>query len=394
MIDIKTHPVWKGVHPIKKPLHLLRIFLARNFAKTIPLDKLIGISGSVGKTTTTLASLAVLSQKYKAIATKDSLDMIFNLPITILKVSPKTQKVILEMGIEYPGEMDFYLNLVRPKTAILTNISKQHSQFLGDEQNIAREKMKLIEQLPEEGVAILNWDDPHTRAMAEKTKAKVIFFGKDKDHCDVWASGIKINDFNMTFGLNYGVESVQINSKLLGLHQVYPLLAASALGISADIPLVKIKRGLETVNPAPHRLQALEGYNGSIILDDTYNAAPVAVEEALDTLSRVPARRRIVVLGEMRELGEFSEAMHRQVARKIYQEKPDLVLLGQGEARIIADELIKLGFIPERLELNLKNSEIISKLLQILSKGDVVLVKGARALRLDEVVAKLVSIKK
>lgn len=368
--------------------------MARNFAKTIPSSKVIGITGSVGKTTATLASLAVLSQKYKTIATSPSLDMIFNLPITILKVSPKVEKVILEMGIEYPGEMDFYLSLVRPKTVIVTNISKQHSQFLGDEGSIAREKMKLIEQLPEDGVAILNWDNPHTRAMAEKTKAKVIFFGLDKNHCDVWATGVKINDFNLNFGLNYGVESVEINSKLLGLHQVYPLLAAAALGISADIPLVKIKRGLEEVLPAEHRLQAMEGYNGSVILDDTYNAAPVAVEEALDTLSRVPARRRIVVLGEMRELGEFSETMHRQIARKIYQEKPDLVLLGQGEARTIADELIKLGFIPERLELNLKNAEIVSKLLQILAKGDVVLVKGSRAVRLDEVVAKLVSLKK
>ena len=394
MIDINTHPVWKGVSKFKKPAHLLRIKIARQYAKFIPKLKFIGVTGSVGKTSTVLACKSVLSEKYNTLTTLPSLDMIFNLPITILKTTPKVEKVVLEMGIEYPGEMDFYLGLVKPSVAIVTRISTQHSEFLGDIKNIASEKGKLVEARPEDGLAILNGDDSIVRKMAERTKAKTIFFGTDPRVNDVWASNVRIEKFQLVFGLNYGAESVEVTTKFLGLHSVYPLLAAAALGINFDIPLTKIKKALESVEPADHRLQALEGHNGSIILDDTYNAAPIAVEEAIDTLNRVTARRRIVILGEMKELGELSEKMHREVGQKIFREKPDLVLLGQGDANFIAKELLELGFIPQRLEYNLKNSEMVSKLLKILSKGDVVLIKGARSNRLDEVVKRISASKK
>lgn len=386
MIDINTHPIWKGVSSVKKPFHLLRINLARQLARFIPRQKIIGITGSVGKTTTALASFSVLSQKYNTICTMPSLDTILNLPITLLKFTPKTQKIILELGVEFMGEMDFYLSIVKPATAIVTEVSSQHSEFLGDEESIAQEKSKLVEQLPDDGIAILNYDNTYARAMSEKTDAQIFYYGLDPEKCDLYATSVKNNNFQLEFGLHYGVERVEVKTKLLGKHFVYPLLAAAALGVVNDISLIKIKKGLEALEPPEHRLQAIPGFNGSIVLDDTYNAAPISVEQALETLSLLPARRRIVVLGEMRELGIYSEKFHRQIAQKIYKEKPDLVLLGTGDAKYIADELIKLGFILERLETNLKNQEILNHLLKILAKGDVVLIKGARLVRLDEVV--------
>lgn len=389
MIDISAHPVWKCVHPFKKTGHLLRIKLARQYGKLHNSSKFIGVTGSVGKTTTVIACLAVASTKFKTISTQARLDAIFNLPISLLKTSFSTEKVVLEMGVEYPGEMEFYLSLIKPKTVIVTKIANAHSEFLGDIDEIAREKGQLVESVNPDGVVILNYDDLPTRKLAQKTKAKVIFFGTDPQNCDVWANRLRNEDFQLVFGLNYGVESVEVRSKLLGMHSVYSLLAAAALGLSLDIPLTKIKKALESVEPPEHRLQAIPGYNGCIVLDDTYNAAPVSVEQALETLSRLSARRRILVLGEMRELGPFSEKLHRRIAQKIFQEKPDLVFLGTGDTKYIADELLKLGFIPERMESNLKNPEIVSKLFKILSKGDVVLVKGARSVRLDEVAERL-----
>lgn len=395
-MDITTHPVWNQVTPYrtripsyKKPLHLLKIFLAKQYAKLYDSGKFVGVTGSVGKTTTVWACSAVLSQKYKVIATKPNLDPILNIPTTLLKMTPNTQKCILEMGIEYKGEMEFYLSLVKPKTAIVTKIAYAHSEYLGDISDIAFEKGKLVENLPTDGVAILNWDDLETRKLSQKCKGDIVYFGKDSQNCTVWAANFNIENFKTTFELNLGVERVKVNYKLLGIHQVYPALAAAALGVVYDVPLTKIKLGLESIEPFEHRMQPIHGPNGSVILDDTYNSSPAAMDEAIETLIHISARRRVVVLGEMRELGKYSESLHREIARKIYKEKIDMVFLGMGDAQIIADELNSLGFLEERVEANLQNSQMVVKLLKTLGKGDVCLIKGSRAIRLDEVVKRI-----
>lgn len=395
-MDILSHPIWNQVTPyktripdFKKPLHLLRIYLAKQYAKLYPREVFIGVTGSVGKTTCVQALEAILSKKYKTIATKPNLDPILNIPTTILKLNPSIKKAVLEMGVEYRGEMDFYLSLVRPQTAIVTRIYYAHSENLGGIDEILAEKGKLVEQLPEDGTAILNWDDVTLRKLENKCKGRVFYFGTEHENCTVWAGNIRIENFKTTFELNFGVERVKVNFKLLGHHQVYPALAAATLGVLEDIPLTKIKLALESLEPSEHRLQAILGPNGSVILDDTYNSSPAALDAAIDVLCCVPARRRVVVLGEMRQLGDYSDMLHRQVARRIYQEKLDLVFLGQADAQIIADELKNLGFWEERLEGNLKNSQLVLRLLKILGKGDVCLIKGSRAIRLDEVVKRI-----
>ncbi len=309
-MDISNHPIWQQTTPyktniakFKKPLHLAYIRLARVYAKLYPSSLFVGVTGSVGKTSCVTAINSVLSQKYKVLITKPNLDPILNIPQTILRLKPGIGKVILEMGIEYKGEMDFYLSLVKPKTAIITKIYFAHSEFLGDVEEIIQEKGKLVEQLSDDGIAILNGDDINSRKLAERCKGQVIFFGKDHKNCLVWAGNIRIENFKTIFEINYGVERVRVEYQLLGEHQIYPALAAATLGVVEGMSLVQIKKGLERVTPVEHRLQVLSGSNGSIILDDTYNSSPIAVESAIDTLLQLPARRRIVVLGEMRELG-------------------------------------------------------------------------------------------
>lgn len=373
----------------KKPFHLFQISLARQYAKLYPSEMFIGVTGSVGKTTTVAASKAVLSEKYKTISTKPNLDPALNIPSTLLKVNPSVKKVLLEMGTQYKGEMDSYLSQVKPKTVVITKIAYVHNETLGSINEILQEKGKLVESLDKDGVAILNWDDPNSKKLAENCQGTVVYFGLDPKNCTVWAGNVKIENFATTFELNLGVERVKVNFQLLGLHQVYPALAAALLGVVHSIPLTKIKLALEEIVPTEHRMQAISGPNGSVLLDDTYNSSPTALEEAINTLLAVPARRRVLVLGEMRELGQYSEKLHRLAAQRIYKEKLDLIFLGQGEAQIIADELRSLGFWEERMESNLRNSEIVSKLLKTLGKGDVCLIKGSRAVRLDEVVKRI-----
>ena len=395
-MDITTHPIWDQVTPYKtkipsykKPVHLLRIYLAKQYAKLYPREMFIGVTGSVGKTSVVTAAFAVLSQKYKTLATKPNLDPVLNIPATLLKLNPSIKKVILEMGVEYKGEMDFYLSLLKPETVIFTKISYAHSEYLGGINEILQEKGKLIESLRDSGTAILNFDDPNSKRLAGKCSGSVVYYGSDPQNCIVWAGNIKIEDFKTSFELNLGVERVKINYQLLGSHQIYSALAAAALGVVCNIPLTKIKLALESIEPSQHRLQIVQGPNGSIILDDTYNSSPAALDGAIDTLLQVPARRRILVLGEMRELGKYSGELHRRVAQRIYKEKLDFVFLGQGDTEIVADELKSLGFWEERVEENLQNSKLVGRLLKFLGKGDVCLITGSRAVRLDEVVKRI-----
>lgn len=396
-MDISAHPIWTQVTPyrtrisaFKKPFHLLRYYLAKEYSRFFPDSLFIGVTGSVGKTTCVEAINAILSQKMKVLSTSPNLDPILNIPITLLEIRPYIKKVILEMGIEYKGEMKLLLELVRPKTVVVTRIFFAHSQFLGNIGEIVDEKGLLIDSLPKDGVAILNFDDINCRKLAEKTDAEVVYFGKDQKSCSIWADNIRVENLKTVFELNYGVERVEINSRLLGEHQIYPTLAAAAVGILEGVSLIQIKKALEELRSPEHRMEPLTGFNGSIILDDTYNSSPAAVEAAIDTLMSIPSRRRILCLGEMRELGKYSDQLHKEIARKIYKEKPDLVFLGTGDAQIIAEELTRLGFWEERLESNLQNPQIVSKLLKVLEKGDVCLIKGSRALRMDEVVRRVI----
>ncbi len=388
-LTFNNHPIWKNVSPLKKPLHILRIFAAKNLVKVYPRSMFIGITGSVGKTSTAICCQAVLSEKINTISTRGNLDPVFNIPMTILRITPKVKRVIFEMGIEYKGEMELYLQIVRPATAVYTRVFYAHSQFLGGVEDILDQKGKLVEQLPKNGLAILNWDDINTRKLADRTQAEIIFYGTDPKKCHLWAGNIRIENYQTKFELNYGVERVEVSLPLLGKHWVTSALAASALGVKNGLSLVNIKKGLEKIIAAPHRLAVKEGLGDWVVIDDTYNSSPVAVEEAVNLLNDLPARRRIIVLGEMRELGEYSERLHRATAQKIFKEKVDLVILSGGDTRFLADELLKLGFPQEKLDINLSNSQIVTKILQVARKGDLVLVKASRAVKLDEVVERI-----
>lgn len=375
--------------PFKKPFSYLRSYLAKQYARLYPSDMFIGVAGSIGKSTCVSACEAVCSQKYKTICTKADLDPVLNVPQTLLRITPGVSKVILEMGVDYKEEIDFYLSLVKPRIAIFTKVALSDSLALDGTEEILQKEGKLIESLGEKGVAILNWDDPSSKKLANLCKGRVFFYGMDSLNCTIWAGNVKIENFGTSFELNLGVERVKVNFKLLGEQYLYAALAAALLGVISDIPLTKIKLALQTLEPVEHKMQALLGPNGSVLIDDTYNSSPMGLESAIDTLLEISARRRIVVLGEMKDLGRRSEESHRQIARKIYKEKLDLVFLGQGETCFIADELKSLGFWEERMGSDLTSSQLVSKLLKNLGKGDVCLIKGSRAVRLDEVVKRI-----
>ncbi len=364
---------------ILRSQNFFKSFLARQYLRFIDNSKFVVVAGAVGKTTTVLAAKSILSQKFDVLVTTDvgQTNRSTNIFSTVLDNKPKHKKIILEID----NTTD--LNKITPKTLIVTRTYSEDPNFLENS------LWKIVEKTPSDGLAILNGDDIAQKKFLEKGEGEVIFYGTDPKSCHVWASNLKISNFNTIFELNYGVERVEITSKLLGFHQIYPLLAAAALAIAMDFSLINIKRGLESMDPLEHKFQAFSGANNSIVIDDTGNAHPLSIIEALEALNHISGKRRILVLSQPEYSVADSEKICQEIARKIYKDKIDHVFLMGEDAKIIADELSKLGFIDERLDINLNNSQAVNRLLNMVSRGDLVLIKGSSSSKLGEVVKRI-----
>lgn len=388
---------WQVLRPIsawKKPYHLARQNLAILWLKFFPNVEIIAITGSVGKTTTKEAIAQVLGQKFPVKKTAANLDPLFNIPQTILKLRPGDQKLILEMGIEYPGEMDFYLSLVRPKIGILTQIAWTHTEFLEDINGVAQEKGKLLEILPENGWAVLNWDDPWIQKLAPKTSAQILRYGIEEKNCQLWAEninprGFKGYSFTLKIKLDKRVnegEAMAISWPLLGKHNLYVALAAAAVGKIFRLTLEEIKRGLEEMTPQPGRLNILRGPKESLILDDSYNANPAAAVAALEVLKELPGKRKIAVLGEMRELGKYRHKGHRLVGQKVAEVGVSLLFTLGDLTSFICEAAKKNGLGKDQIFLARNFSQLTQKLKKTLRKGDLLLIKGSRATQMEKIV--------
>jgi UDP-N-acetylmuramoyl-tripeptide--D-alanyl-D-alanine ligase len=330
---------------------------------------------------------SVLSQKGKTIATYKNIDSVYNIPTTILKCTPWTKYLVLEMGIEYPGEMDFYLWLARPKIGVITNIHPTHTQFLGSIQGVAKEKIKLVEALSKGNFAVLNKENSYLKKVANKTKAKVIWYGK--------GGAIKAENLDFTkdldnkYTLVVGSDKINVQLPILGQQFVSNSLAAASVGNICGISLSLIKNGLEKFTPPEHRMKPIKLKSGALILDDSYNNNPAAAEGALNTLKRVAKEKvSIVVMGDMLELGRDEEKYHRKIGKLISSLKIDY-LIGVGPAsKFLVEKASK--------EMRKNNSHWVPNwkkavpiLQPLLKKDAVVLVKGSRSIGLERLVSRL-----
>lgn len=399
-MQLKDIHSWKNINPFKRQAYALKFYLAKQYARLIPLSKIIAVTGTLGKTTTVeilesiLSSKMVLSKSSKN-GLQTSLDNFLELSNSIFRIGPKVEKAILELDPKNVKEVDNLKQFIKYNCLLITQFSDLKESFPEDSETVAQAYEELVKLLPLEGTLILNWEDPQVRRFADKFNGQgVVFFGFERKNCHVWASNLRIENFQTVFELNYGVERVEVRSNLLGYHQVIPMLAGASAAINLGFSLISIKKGIEKVESLPGRMQVISGVNGSIIIDDTYDGEIKGFLEALQTINLIPARRRIIVLGEMLTDVKTSEKSHISIAREIYSNKIDLVLLGSGQAKIVEAELTKLGFIPERMMSGLQNPGIVSNLIKILGKGDVVLIKGHPNLKYSEVVKKITKTKR
>jgi UDP-N-acetylmuramoyl-tripeptide--D-alanyl-D-alanine ligase len=282
------------------------------------------------------------------------------------------------------GEIAALCAIARPIVGVVTMVGPVHLERLGSMEAIAAAKAELVEALPEDGVAVLNRDDPYVREMAGRTRARVFFYGLDPE-ADLWADEIVSEGLEgIRFDLHYRGETFRrVRVSLLGRHSVHTALRAIAVGILEGLTWDEIFAGLRDPR-AQLRLVAVPGLNGSIILDDTYNASPPSMLAALNLLAELEGRK-IAVLGDMLELGAYEVEGHRLVGGRAGTVVDLLITVGP-RARIIAREAMAVGLPADRVWVCDSNAEAIEILRRILKPGDVVLVKGSRGLRMEEIV--------
>ncbi len=375
----------------KQPFHHLRRQVAKNWLKLFPHLKIIAVAGSFGKTNTVRAIAYVLSQKYKTLQTDLNLDTIYNLPLTLLKLRPGHEVLILECGVDHRGEMDKHLSLFTPEIAVLTGISPVHSEpeLLGSIEGIMEEKVKLLKALPSNGWAILNFDDVLVRKMAEKTKAKVLWYGTDKT-CDFWADEIEAGMTGTSFKLHarqFGVTGLDLKIGLLGKHAVHEGLAAAATGLIYGLTTKQIKKGLGEIKPLSGRLSLEKGPLGTIILDDHLRANPASVRAGLETLAILPCRgRKIAVLGEMGELGQYAREEHENLGKFMAGLKIDF-FVGVGPLQKLTTQAAEQGGMEKSHVFWAKDVHEAAEILEnLLRPEDLWYLKGSLLKHLERII--------
>ncbi len=348
--------------------------------------RVIGITGSVGKTSTKELVASVTSQRFSTLKSEGNYNNEIGLPLTLLKLQPHHQVAVLEMGMYAIGEIARLAEISRPEIGVVTNVGPVHLERLGTIERIAQAKAELVQALPPEGVAILNADDPLVNAMAGKTQARVFRYGMTPES-DLWAEEVEsLGMDGIRFWLHYGDERLNVHLPLLGTHSVHTALRATAVGLVLGMPWEEILRGLQGED-AQLRLLVTPGMNGSMVLDDTYNASPDSTIADLNLLADMEGRK-IAVLGDMLELGSYEEKGHQLVGRRAADVVSKLITVGP-RAAIIGQEALACGMDGKDVYMVESNEEAVEILRKILKPGDYVLVKGSRSMRMEEIVAEI-----
>ncbi|HVM70500.1 MAG TPA: UDP-N-acetylmuramoyl-tripeptide--D-alanyl-D-alanine ligase [Anaerolineales bacterium] len=358
---------------------------ARFWRRKLDLE-VVGITGSVGKSTTKEVVAEVLSQRYRTLKSAGNMNNEIGLPLTILKLSSGYERAVLEMGFYVPGEIALLCDIAQPKVGVVTNIGTVHAERAGSQEDIFRGKSELIQALPGDGVAILNLDDPWVTKMAELTRARIIFYGLDPE-ADLWADGVEgLGLEGIRFRLHYRHETLHLHIPMIGQHSVHTALRAAAVGLAENLTWQEIIDGLRQGH-TQLRLSAVRSESGALMLDDTYNASPESMLAALNLLAELEGRK-VAVLGDMLELGQYERQGHEIVGVRAAEIADALVTVGKL-GHMIADAARWAGMKTARVTEFDNTDEAITYLQKTLTAKDVVLVKGSHGVRMDRIVAAL-----
>lgn len=357
----------------------------------------IGITGSSGKTMTKeLTALMLSAEGARVVKTVGNYNNAYGLPLSLLQMISQGRRpadydyAVLEMGMSGPGEITHLCRVAQPTVGVVTNVGPAHLAFFPSVDAIAEAKAELVDTLPADGLAILNADDPRVARMRWRQPIAVRTFGIESE-ADVRARELRIHGLEgMSFQLITPRGQVELRTSLLGRHQAYNILAAAAVADYFHIGLEAIVRCAAHARPYTMRGETLRFPQHFVVIDDSYNSNPRALGEMIATVARIQGvARRIVVAGEMLELGEQSADLHRQCGREIAAWGIDVLLGVQGEARELIAGAREAGMSEEAARYVETVEEAIQWLFDNVRSGDLILVKGSRGVRLDRVVARL-----
>jgi UDP-N-acetylmuramoyl-tripeptide--D-alanyl-D-alanine ligase len=360
--------------------HMTRYALERK-----PNLEVVGITGSLGKTTTKEVVASVLGSTRQVFKTEGNLNSEIGLPLTVLNsLQPEHEIAVLEMAMYQVGDIRHLARLTRPRVGVVTTVLPVHLERLGTIERIHQAKQELVEELPPNGVAVLNADDPRVSSMATATAARVVRYGVGED-VDVRADQIQSNGLRgVEFDLVHAGERQHVHLPLLGAQSVHAALAAAAVAAEEGLTLPETAEALQQLSPAL-RLLVVDGVNGSRIVDDSYNASPESVLAALNLLRELPGQRKIAVLGDMLELGTEEGPAHKRVGIRAAAIVDLLVVYGP-RSRVTAEEARSAGLRQDQVVASEDLHEIVDLLRDELRQDDDVLVKGSLAMGMAEVV--------
>lgn len=357
---------------------------AAYWRRKFPAVQVIGVTGSVGKTSTKELIWTVLKQRYRTLKSQGNLNSETGLPLTLFELNETHERVVLEMGMYAPREIATLCEIAAPLVGVVTLVAPIHLERLGTLEHIAAAKAELVEALPARGWAILNGDDARVRAMRAKTRAQVMTFGLDAAN-DVWADQIESRGLEgMAFALHHRDTILHVRVPLLGQHSVHTALAAAAVGLTQGLSWEEILNGLQDVS-AQLRLIAVPGENGVTLLDDTYNASPPSTLSALNLLAELNGRK-IAVLGDMRELGAYEQEGHSLVGIRA-SEIADVILAVGPLGKLIGDAAREQGHA--QVAFAASNEQAVAQLRKLTQPGDTILIKGSRGAQMEEIVRAL-----
>ena len=376
----------------------------------------IGVTGSVGKTTTKDMIAHILDEHKSVWVTKKNYNNEIGVPLTILCIEKNINSItgifhicgkwiwamltsrypeilVVEMGVDRPGDMDYLMSIVVPDISVLTAVSHAHSEFFSSVEEIANEKQKIITKMKRGGVAIINADDHHVKKVDKKTDVEIISCGTQVG-ADFYASDIEVcfreHDLTgLSFKLNYKGRVMPVRLKnVIAEHLIYAALVAIAIADKLQINVVEAVSNIKDFVSSPGRMRLLDGKNDTLIIDDTYNASPKAMSAAINTLQSAPAFRKIAVLGDMLELGMISQKAHEKVAGQLLKTDVNIVFFIGREMKYAFEKVKKNNSI-ESHHFSLA-SDAVKSVAKRIDQGDVILIKGSRGMKMEQIVRKVV----
>jgi len=347
--------------------------------------RVVAVTGSAGKTTTKDVIAHLLAVEMAVGKTIGNLNNHFGLPLSILRLPDESRAAVLEMGMNHAGEIRALARIARPDVGVVTNVGYAHVEAFGSIEGVAGAKRELIEELPAEGVAVLNADDRLVAQFGEAHRGRVVRFGL-AESADVKAENIEFGSERVRFRCR----GVQFESPLVGRHGLSNVLAGIAVAEVFEIAPERLRDAVRSLSAGKMRGERLE-HNGVIIWNDSYNSNPEAARAMLDVLRETPAQRRIAVLGEMLELGQSTEPLHREVGKYAAMEGIDVLVGIRGAARFMVEEAVKAG-LSDGAAYFFEDPVAAGDLLHsLLEPGDAVLFKGSRGVKVERALERVMA---